>query len=256
MATYDLFAPHYDAVTGNASTEAEFIDHVVKRAHPRPVTLLEVACGTGGIIQLLAGRYQVAGLDVSPGMLAVAREKLPEGTPLHLADMSRFSLSARFDVVICVYHGINHLLGFSAWEGFFDCALEHLNDGGVLIFDVLTIENLQKLASSPDIVQQFGDNRLRIKVRTSEGAVFGWNIEVLELQRDGRYKSLTEVINTTSFPPAQILAALNGRFASVEIIESDGALDDAGESRTWFVCADPVRGERRKVRSGGGRALT
>lgn len=240
MASYDLFAPHYDAVTGNASTEAKFIDHVIKRAHPRPVTLLEVACGTGGIIQLLAGSYQVAGLDVSPGMLAVAREKLPEGTPLHLADMSRFDLGVKFDAVICVYHGINHLLGFPAWESFFDCALAHLNDGGIFIFDVLTIGSLQRMASSPDIVQQFGENRLRITVRTSDGAVFGWNIEMLELQRDGGYKSLTEVINTTSFPPAQIRAALSGRFAGIEMIESDGGIDDEGESRTWFVCADPL----------------
>ena len=122
MAIYDLFAPHYDAVTGDSGTEAAFIDRVLRRAHPQPVTLLEVACGTGGIIESLADGYQVAGLDISPGMLAVARAKLPAGTPLHLADMSNFSLGVRFDAIICVYHGINHLLGFPAWESFFDCA--------------------------------------------------------------------------------------------------------------------------------------
>jgi len=239
MAVYDLFAPHYDAVTGDSTTEAAFIDHILRRAHPRPVTLLEVACGTGGIIGSLADRYQVAGLDISPGMLAVARAKLPAGTPLHLADMSRFSLGLRFDAVICVYHGINHLLGFPAWESFFDCVLEHLNEGGIFIFDVLTLGNLQKMTSSAQTVHRFGDNCLRLTVQTSDGAVFGWNFEVLELQRDGRYKSLTAVVNTTSFPPAQIRAALGERFAGIKMIESDGSLVGAGENRTWFVCAGP-----------------
>ncbi|MDR2985731.1 MAG: class I SAM-dependent methyltransferase [Nocardiopsaceae bacterium] len=242
MAIYDLFAPHYDAVTGDSTTEAAFIDHILRRAYPQPVTLLEVACGTGGIIESLADRYQVAGLDISPGMLAVARAKLPAGTPLHLADMSRFSLGARFDAVICVYHGINHLLGFPAWESFFDCVLEHLNEGGIFIFDVLTLDNLQKMTSSPEMVQRFGDNCLRVTVHTSDGAVFGWNFEVLELQRDGAYKSLTEIVDTTSFPPAQIRASLSARFAGVKMIESDGSLAGAGEDRTWFVCAGPRPG--------------
>lgn len=237
MAIYDLFAPHYDAVTGDSATEAAFIDRVLRRAHPQPVTLLEVACGTGGIIESLADGYHVAGLDISPGMLTVARAKLPPGTPLHLADMSHFSLGARFDAVICVYHGINHLLGFPAWESFFDCAAEHLNDDGILIFDILTIDNLQKMASAPEIVQRFGENSLRTTVRTSDGAVFGWNVEVLELQRDGRYKSLTEVIKTTSFPPARIRAALSEKFAGIAMIESDGSLAGDEENRIWFVCS-------------------
>jgi cyclopropane fatty-acyl-phospholipid synthase-like methyltransferase len=239
MAMYDLFAPHYDAVTGDSASEAAFIDHILRRAYPRPVTLLEVACGTGGIIEALADRYQVAGLDISPGMLAVARAKLPAGTALHLADMSRFSLGVRFDAVICVYHGINHLLGFPAWESFFDCVLEHLNEGGIFIFDLLTLGNLQKMTSAPEMIQRFGDNCLRVTVQTSDGAVFGWNFEVLELQRDGTYKSLTEIINTTSFPAARIRAALSKRFAGIKMIESDGSLAGEGEDRTWFVCAGP-----------------
>jgi len=64
--------------------------------------------------------------------------------------------------------------------------------------------------------------------------VFDWNIEVLGLQRDGRYKSLTEVIRTASFPLADIRAALSERFVNIKIIESDGGADD--EYRTWFTC--------------------
>ncbi len=240
VAVYDLLAQHYDAVTGDSSAETAFIDSIIKRAHSQAVTLLEVACGTGGIIAALAGRYRVSGLDISPGMLAVARKKLPGGTPLHLADMSCFKLNVKFDAIICVYHGINHLLGFSAWEHFFDCAYRHLNDGGVLVFDTYPPSSLEMMTGVPKIVERFGENYLHIRVRTSDEVVFDWNIEVLELQRDGRYTSLTEVIRTTSFPPEKIRESLSERFVDIATIESDGgSADDDSENRTWFVCSKP-----------------
>ena len=127
-AIYDPLAPHYDAVTGDCATEAAFVRGLIGQRHRQAATLLDVACGTGGMAALLARAYQVSGLDISPGMLAVARDKLPAGTPLYLADMTRFELDARFDAVICAYQGINHLLSFSAWDSFFDRVYRHLND--------------------------------------------------------------------------------------------------------------------------------
>jgi len=237
VAIYDLLAPHYDVVTGDSATETAFIDSIIERAHPQPVTLLEVACGTGEIIASLAGRYQVTGLDISPGMLAVARGKLPGEIPLHLADMSRFKLNAKFDAVICVYHGINHLLSFSDWKGFFDCAYRHLNDGGVLTFDIVTEDDLRIIASIQETVQQFGENYLRIRVQESAEAVFDWNIE-LELQENGRRELLREVISLASFPPEKVWEELSKRFVNIEIIESDGGISESG-NRIWFTCTKP-----------------
>lgn len=237
MAIYDLFAPHYDVVTGDSATEAAFIDSIVKRAHPQAVTLLEAACGTGEIIAALADGYQVAGLDISPGMLAVARKKLPASIPLHLADMSDFKLTAKFDAVICVYHGINHLLSFADWKSFFGCASSQLSDGGVLTFDIVTIDDLRTIASIPETVEQFGENYLRIRVREGAEAVFDWNIE-LEVLENGKRKLLTEVIRTASFPPEKIWAELTERFVNIEVIESDGGLSESG-NRIWFACTKP-----------------
>jgi cyclopropane fatty-acyl-phospholipid synthase-like methyltransferase len=240
VATYDLLAPYYDAATGDAATETAFIESIIKNAHPNPVSLLEVACGTGGIIKSLAGRYQVAGLDVSPGMLAVARGKLPVGTPLHLADMSRFELDARFDAVFCVYYGVNHLLSFSAWEGFFDCAYRHLNEGGVLAFDTFTMDDLEVMAEIPETVQEFGENSLRIRVRAGGEATFDWEIAAA-VQLNGRRELLAEVIRTTAFPADRIRDALSERFTDMKIIETDGGISESG-SRIWFVCTRPRAG--------------
>jgi SAM-dependent methyltransferase len=239
MVAYDSLAVHYDAVTGDCATEAAFIDGIIRHGRGRAATLLEVACGTGGIIASLAGRYQVSGLDISPAMLAVARERLPDGTPLQVADMSSFDLGTTFDAIVCVYHGINHLLAFPDWEGFFDCAHRHLNDGGLLVFDVLTMHSLEMMASGPRLVQQFGDNYLLTRVCASGQACFDWNIEVFELQSSGKYVLIPEVIRTASFPRGKILQALGERFAEVIMIASDGSIaaDEASLDRIWFVCA-------------------
>ncbi len=238
MADYDSLAAHYDAATGDSATEAAFIDRIINQAcGGRTVTLLEVACGTGGIISQLADRYYVSGLDISSGMLDVARKKLPEGTPLHLADMSNFKLGTTFDAIACVYHGINHLLSFSHWESFFDCAYRHLNLGGVLIFDIMTGPSLEQLAKTRQTVQQFGDNYLLIKVRPSGEMLFDWETEVYERQPSGQYTLLREVMTTAWFPDDKIRKALSERFSDVTIIDSDGSVaNDDSENRTWFVC--------------------
>ena len=149
MATYDRLAPHYDAVTGDSSTEAALIRDILERRHGRVATLLDVACGTGAITAPLARAYQVSGLDIAPGMLAVARAKLPGDVPLYLADMTSFTLSTRFDAIVCAYQGVNHLLTLSAWQSFFGCAYRHLNPGGMLVFDIATVEYLMTMASIP-----------------------------------------------------------------------------------------------------------
>jgi SAM-dependent methyltransferase len=244
MVAYDPLAAHYDAVTGDCATEAALIDGILGRGGRRAVTLLEVACGTGGIIASLAARYQVSGLDIAPAMLAVAREKLPGGTPLYLSDMSSFDLGATFDAIICVYHGINHLLDFSDWEGFFDCAYRHLNGGGVLIFDMITLPDLEMMASGPRTVQQFGDNYLLTTVRTSGKVIFDWHVEVFEHQSSGQYIRIPQVIRTTSFAHDKVLKALDERFSAVSTIASDGSIaGDDNENRAWFVCTKPDRHE-------------
>jgi SAM-dependent methyltransferase len=249
-ATYDSLAAHYDAVTGGGVAEAAFVHdligqrRLIEPRRGRAVTLLDVACGTGAVAASLArgyqGGYQVSGLDISSGMLAVARAKLPARTPLYQADMTSFRLDARFDAVVCAYQGINHLLSFPAWESFFRCVHEHLNAGGVFVFDVATVGHLVRMAGLAKIVQQFEDNYLLIRVHSVDGAVFEWRIEVYELQPDGRYRLLTEVVEMTSFPVGRIREALRRWFTGIEVTTGDTSpADPDAEDRIWLTCVKP-----------------
>lgn len=242
---YDLLAAHYDAVTGDCAAEAAFLRTIITRHHDRAVTLLDLACGTGGITAQLASAYRVSGLDISPAMLAVARAKLPLATPLYLADMAGFDLAARFDAVVCAYQGINHLLSFAAWERCFGRVQEHLSDGGVFVFDIATAGSLIRQAGAPRTVQRFGDNYLLLAVRTTDGAVFEWHIEVYELHRDGSYGLIEQTVAMTSFPIARIREALDRRFAGVEVLDGAGRPAGDGQAdRIWFACSRPRPGHR------------
>lgn len=240
MAVYDLLAPYYDAATGDSATEAAFIHDIIERRHSQAATLLDLACGTGSITALLAGVYKVSGLDISPGMLAIAREKVRSGTELYLADMTNFWLAARFDVIVCAYQGINHLLSLAAWKSTFDRACEHLSRGGLFVFDIATLSHLQGMASIPQVVEEFAGNYLLIRVRTTDGIVFDWDIEVYELQQDGRYRLLTQTVSLRSFSLPDIWEALRERFTSIEIVSDGNSADTQDEDRIWFVCRKPA----------------
>ena len=241
MADYDLLAPHYDAVTGDPAWVAALIHDIIERRHGRAATLLDLACGTGGITALLAGAYQVSGLDISPGMLAIARGKLPSRTQLHLADMTSFRLEARFDVIVCAYQGLNHLLSLAAWRRGFDRAYEHLTPGGLFVFDITTLSHLRRMASTRRIVQEFEGNYLVIRVRTADRMVFDWHIEVYELQPDGRYRLLTQTVRLRSFPLPDIAEALHARFTGIEVLSAGRSGDKAIEDRIWFACRRALR---------------
>jgi len=70
--------------------------------------VLDVACGTGIVARLAAEEVgpggMVAGLDVNPGMLAVARSRTPSGITIDWHEGSAESMplpDASFDVVLC-----------------------------------------------------------------------------------------------------------------------------------------------------------
>jgi SAM-dependent methyltransferase len=94
-AVYDETLPHH-VVEHYLAKRSQF----VLRSSPPPGRLLDVGCGTGALAARLAGLgYAVVGLDPSPGMLEVMRERAPEveavqgsGAELPFAD-GEFDLS-------------------------------------------------------------------------------------------------------------------------------------------------------------------
>lgn len=97
-------------------------------------TLLDVACGTGQHIAHLRAHFDVMGLDITPELLAVARERCPDVAFVQ-GDMVDFALDARFDVITCLFGSIGYVLTEDRLRAAVGNMARYLNPGGVLIVD-------------------------------------------------------------------------------------------------------------------------
>jgi SAM-dependent methyltransferase len=96
--------------------------------------LLDVACGTGYHLQFLKGHFYVEGLDVSPELLQVARQRNPE-VVYHQADMVDFEVGHTFDVVTCLFSSIGYVKTRDNMTRAIGCMARHLVPGGLLIVE-------------------------------------------------------------------------------------------------------------------------
>jgi SAM-dependent methyltransferase len=129
-------ARYYDAIYGfkDYAAEAERVHREIQARRPGARTLLDVACGTGGHLAHLAGRYDAEGVDLSQEQIEVARSRLPE-VPLHVADMTELDLGRRFDAVTCLFSSIGYTGTVERMRTAIAAMARHLEPGGVLIVE-------------------------------------------------------------------------------------------------------------------------
>lgn len=235
MQSYDKFSKYYDQVMGDRSAAANYIRDLIELYHPRAKTLLEIACGSGGLLGRLSEFYDVTGLDRSRAMLAVARERLPN-LQLLRQDMTSFRIDRRFDAIVCAFDSINHLRRFSDWRKTFRCVAGHLNGGGVFVFDVNTSGKLKRLAEGPAWVKQFGLDMVVIKVNGGRGDVFTWDVKIFAHRKRDDFKLIHETIEERTFPMQRISATLRGYFSSVKVFDPEGHRPSDRSERLYFVC--------------------
>jgi SAM-dependent methyltransferase len=236
VESYDVFAPFYDAVQGDRADHSEYIRSLIEQHHPQAKTLLELACGTGSVLKQLEPFYDVTGVDRSEAMLDVARRKLP-GARLVRDDMTTVDLGETFDVVLCVFDSINHLLRFEEWEAVFDRALAHLNDGGIFIFDVNTEAQLERFSAQPPLAQWFeGENVMIMDVARTTDGDYLWMVRVFQALGDDQYKLHAEDVLEVAFPADRIEASLLERFAAVDVYDASRPEPSPESARLHFVC--------------------
>ena len=160
---YEKFHRFYDLVMGDRSEVAAYICSLIERYKPGANSILEIACGTGGILGFLAESYEVTGLDRSREMLALAKQRLPY-VHFYRQDMREFHVAKRFGVIICVFDSINHSLEFGDWQKIFRCVAAHLSGDGLFIFDINTTGKLRRLTKAPAWMRQFGRDEVIIRV--------------------------------------------------------------------------------------------
>ncbi len=101
----------------------------------------ELGCGTGRMTRELAARgYDMTGIDLSPDMLAIAREmEPPEGARpiLYLnQDMRGFELYGTMAAIVSVCDCINYITDPGELQQVFALVQNYLDPDGIFIFDI------------------------------------------------------------------------------------------------------------------------
>lgn len=235
MTNYNIFAKFYDAVMGNREKTAKRLSDFIRTAHPKAKSVLELACGTGAVLKYLAKNYKVSGLDLSEGMLAIAKKEVPQAKLYHQS-MVDFSVPEKFDAILCVFDSINHLVKFDDWKKLFGSAQKHLNDGGIFIFDINTEKKLNRVISEPAGTREFEKNLMVMNVTDIGKGVSNWNVKIFEHISDDKYRLHEEDIKEVSFPNEKILKTLKPLFRSVKLIDTDKTHPKKKGERFYFIC--------------------
>ena len=151
MDAYKNLAASYDRLTNDVDYEAtvEFYMQILAREGVTPRTVVDLACGTGSVTEILARKgYDVLGVDMSEEMLTQAAMKV-----MDLHPMPRFScqklqelrLPRAVDLAVCALDSLDYITDPADCKEAIRRIYKALNPGGVFIFDVNTPEKLRAM---------------------------------------------------------------------------------------------------------------
>jgi SAM-dependent methyltransferase len=133
-------AERYDESTAGKLVEP-VVDFLVPFAHDGA---LELAIGTGRIAVPLAARgIRVAGIDLSPDMVAQLRKKMDE-IQIEIGDMTTTRVDGTFSLAYIVFNSINNVTTQDGQIAVFANAAAHLEPGGHFVVEV-GVQNRQRL---------------------------------------------------------------------------------------------------------------
>ena len=139
-STFDRFARFYD---NDYRYYDDDLQCILDLAQECGDPVLEIGCGTGrALLPLAAMGHHVTGIDISPGLLDVARHKvqradLPGTVVLHEADMRSFALDDQtFSFAFCVSNTLMHCTTQADQLAALRSIQRHLRPGGLLLIDL------------------------------------------------------------------------------------------------------------------------
>ena len=229
----DLFSRVYDAFGWNYYPEefAVLLQRWMEKNQIRVQSMLDIGCGTGVLCSRMhAYGVDAQGMDLSEGMIAMAKEKYPE-LVFEQGNMVTYESDRQFDLVTSTCDAMNHILEPADLQQVMRNVHSYLAPGGYFLFDLLKWEETE--VCEPVDLGELDGKRLQFQIhRTADGLV-RLQIEVFE----GRQLVHTEVIRERIYDAERILQMLTeAGFSKVRY--TDRLLDEeSNAASTWFVIA-------------------
>ncbi|MBR5420390.1 MAG: class I SAM-dependent methyltransferase [Lachnospiraceae bacterium] len=246
MEAYTDFAKVYDLLMDNVPYGA-WTERVREELGAVGITdglVLDLACGSGTVTEALAeAGYDMIGVDLSPEMLNVARQKADESGRdiLFLCqDMREFELYGTVRAVVCLCDSLNYLLSPEEVLQCFKLVNNYLDPGGVFIFDFNTVHKYRDCIGDAVIAEQreecsfIWDNRYEDGINDCE-------LKAFVLAEDGRYDAFTEEHLQRGYEEEVMRALLEE--AGLRFVKSWWGPEEEGE-RMFVMARECTKGEK------------
>lgn len=223
MLSFGPISRHYDVLMEGVPYDmwAGYFQLLLTQIDAEPEKVLDVCCGTGTVAELLAySGYEMAGVDLSEGMIEEARRKA-EGRGLDIdyfvADITTMNLGRKFDAACSFFDSLNYITTLEGLRAGIAKVGEHLEEGGAFIFDVNT-----EYAFTEHMFDQH-DKRASAKINYEWKGKYDRAKKIIEVNmrfwRDG--ETFSEVHVQRAHSDAEILEALrDGGFGWVRVYDS------------------------------------
>jgi SAM-dependent methyltransferase len=161
-------------------------------------------------------------------MVELARRKVGDSVDLSVADMRELPDFGQFDLVWCLDDAINYLLSTEELEQALSGMRRNLGPGGLLMFDVNTLDTYRGFFAEEVVVER-GGRRLVWKGQSSaeaqQSGISEASFEVLPAEGENGEPIPPEMHRQRHFPEAEVLAGLAA--ADLEPLEVFGHGEDA-----------------------------
>ncbi len=260
MIPYSALAQVYDQLTGDVAYRqwAEFAQRAFERqGKGETKVILELACGTGSLTQLLAqAGYEMIAADISPEMLSVAREKCASAPcpPIFLCqDMRELDLYGDIDAAVCCLDSVNYLTGLRDLKRAFRRVALFLRPGGLFLFDVKTPLAFAEMGGLSSI-QQVGEAfcAWQYGYEAKSGAA-QHQVDIFWPEADGRYLRSTELHEQRAYSRQQLEQALaQAGLELVSVYASPEGRKASPKARRLYFAARKKAGETGAWKKPGG----
>lgn len=231
VIAYEAIAPVYDEFTAHHDYDL-WLGELMPKLEKHGIAgkrLLDVACGTGkSFIPMLEQGWQVTACDISPAMVAIAREKVGDRVEVSVADMRELPVFGEFDLVCCLDDAVNYLLSGEELERALTGMRRNLGPGGLLMFDINTLEAYRNFFAEEVVVEREGW-RMTWKGLTDSNAEPGTiaeaSFEAEPLDASAGPAIPPELHRERHFPESEVRAALEA--AGLECLDVYGHHHDA-----------------------------
>jgi SAM-dependent methyltransferase len=242
---FNDYALYYDLLYQDKDYDKEtnYINSlIIKNTKKSKLRILDIGCGTGKHAKLLAklGHY-VIGVDFSEEMIKIAKKNKPKNTEFYQVDAVDYIFEEKFDIVLSLFHVLSYQNSNQNLFLFLRNASNHLNVGGLFIFDfwygpaVLNIKpsiKFKKYESESLIVNRIADSKMNHRENIVN---VNYNLMIID-KKNNNYFQINETHNMRYFFEPELNKYLFDSFFEILSFE-EWLTSQKPTNNTWGICA-------------------